>query len=135
MPSESEVTTADYPTFRGTKISNKYNSSHNPEDYEWVVFKREDGISPINVVILSSNGYQFKNGNINSSLKAILYQNNREIDPDGKLYSYVWSKVGIDGKQDVAWNLAHSFSSKQLNITAEDIWQKATFNCMVEPLN
>ena len=135
MPSESEVTTADYPTFRGTKISNKYNSSQNPEDYEWVVFKREDGISPINVVILSSNGYQFKNGNINSSLKAILYQNNREIDPDGKLYSYVWSKVGIDGKQDVAWNLAHSFSSKQLNITAEDIWQKATFNCMVEPLN
>lgn len=135
MPSESEVTIGDYPTFRGTETSNKYKSSQNPEDYEWIVFKGEDGVSPINVVILSSNGYQFKNGNISSILKAVLYQNNKEIDSDGKLYSYVWSKIGIDGKPDVAWNLAHSFSSKQLNITADDIWQKATFNCMVEPLN
>ncbi|MCH1723567.1 hypothetical protein MKK30_07940 [Lactococcus formosensis] len=95
----------------------------------------DDGTSPINLVIDSSNGYQFKNNIINTTFTAILYQNNKEIDSDGTKFAYIWSKTNPDGTVDTAWNLAHQTSQKSITITNSDIWQKATFNCTAEPLN
>lgn len=94
-----------------------------------------DGISPINLVIESSNGYQFKNNVINTTFTAILYQNNKEIDSDGTKYAYVWSKTKSDGTVDTAWNLAHQSSQKSITITNSDVWQRATFDCTAEPLS
>ena len=94
-----------------------------------------DGISPINLVIESSNGYQFKNNIINTTFTAILYQNNKEIDSDGTKFAYVWSKTKSDGTADTAWNLAHQSSQKSITITNGDVWQRATFDCTAEPLN
>ena len=94
-----------------------------------------DGISPINLVIDSSNGYQFKNNIINTTFTAILYQNNKEIDSDGTKFAYIWSKTNSDGTVDTAWNLAHQTSQKSITITNSDVWQRATFDCTVEPLN
>ena len=97
--------------------------------------KIADGISPINLFIKSSNGYQFKNNVINTTFTAILYQNNKEIDHDGTKFAYVWSKTNADGTADTAWNLAHQTSQKSITITNSDVWQRATFNCTAEPLN
>lgn len=97
--------------------------------------KGADGISPINLVIESSNGYQFKNNIINTTFTAKLYQDNKEIDKDGTQYAYVWSKVNSDGTVDTTWNLAHQTSQKSVTITNRDIWKRATFNCTAEPLN
>ena len=94
-----------------------------------------DGISPINLVIESSNGYQFKNNVINTTFTAILYQNNKEIDSDGTKFAYIWSKTKSDGTADTAWNLAHQSSQKSITITNGDVWQRATFDCTAEPLN
>lgn len=94
-----------------------------------------DGISPINLVIKSSNGYQFKNNVINTTFTALLYQNNKEIDVDGTKYAYVWSKNNYDGTADTTWNNDHQYSSKTITITNKDVWQRATFNCSAEPLN
>lgn len=94
-----------------------------------------DGISPINLVIESSNGYQFKNNVINTTFTAILYQDNKEIDSDGTKFAYVWSKTKSDGTADTAWNLAHQSSQKSITITNSDVWQRATFDCTAEPLN
>ena len=94
-----------------------------------------DGISPINLVIESSNGYQFKNNVINTTFTAILYQDNKEIDSDSTRFSYVWSKTNSDGTADTAWNLAHQSSQKSITITNGDVSQRATFNCTAEPLN
>ena len=94
-----------------------------------------DGISPINLVIESSNGYQFKNNVINTTFTAILYQNNKEIDSDSTKFSYVWSKTNSDGTADIAWNLAHQSSQKSITISNSDVSQRATFNCTAEPLN
>lgn len=112
-----------------------------PTDYMWSLIKGaqgvpgKDGISPINLVIESSNGYQFKNGIINTTLTARLYQNNEEIDSDGTQYAYVWSKTNADGTEDTAWNLAHQASQKTITITYEDVKQRATFDCIAESLN
>lgn len=95
----------------------------------------DDGTSPINLVIDSSNGYQFKNNIINTTFTAILYQNNKEIDSDGTKFAYIWSKTNSDGTVDTAWNLAHQTSQKSITITNRDIWQRATFDCTAEPLN
>ena len=95
----------------------------------------DDGTSPINLVIDSSNGYQFKNNIINTTFTAILYQNNKEIDSDGKKFAYIWSKTNSDGTVDTAWNLAHQTSQKSITITNSDVWQRATFDCTAEPLN
>ena len=94
-----------------------------------------DGISPINLVIESSNGYQFKNNVINTTFTAILYQDNKEIDSDGTKFAYVWSKTNHDGTVDTAWNLAHQSSQKSITISNSDVSQRATFNCTAEPLN
>ncbi len=94
-----------------------------------------DGTSPINLVIDSSNGYQFKNNIINTTFTAILYQNNKEIDSEGTKFAYIWSKTNSDGTVDTAWNLAHQTSQKSITITNSDVWQRATFDCTAEPLN
>ncbi|MDM7545387.1 hypothetical protein QUD93_13075, partial [Lactococcus lactis] len=94
-----------------------------------------DGTSPINLVIDSSNGYQFKNNIINTTFTAKLYQNNKEIDSDGTKFAYIWSKTNSDGTVDTAWNLAHQTSQKSITITNSDVWQRATFDCTAEPLN
>lgn len=94
----------------------------------------DDGTSPINLVIDSSNGYQFKNNIINTTFTAILYQNNKEIDSDGTKFAYIWSKTNSDGTVDTAWNLPHQTSQKSITITNSDVWQRATFDCTAEPL-
>ena len=95
----------------------------------------DDGTSPINLVIDSSNGYQFKNNIINTTFTAILYQNNKEIDSEGTKFAYIWSKTNADGTVDTAWNLAHQTSHKSITITNSDVWRRATFDCTAEPLN
>ena len=107
-------------------------------DYIWSRLKGDagaDGISPINLVIDSSNGYQFKNNIINTAFTAKLYQDNKEIDKDGTQYAYVWSKVNSDGTVDTAWNLAHQTSQKSITITNRDVLRRATFDCTAESLN
>ena len=97
--------------------------------------KISDGISPINLFIKSSNGYQFKNNVINTTFTAILYQDNKEIDSDSTKFSYVWSKTNSDGTADTAWNLAHQSSQKTITISNSDVSQRATFNCTAKLLN
>ena len=135
MPSFSEVKTSDYPSYIGTYSDDKISDSTKSSDYTWSLIRGNDGVSPINLIIESSNGSQFKNNIINTTFTARLYQDNKEIDKDGTKYAYVWSKVNSDGKVDTAWNLAHQTSQKSITITNSDIWQKATFNCTAEPLN
>lgn len=112
--------------------------STDPTSYAWTLIKGDtgaDGISPINLVIESSNGYQFKNNIINTTFTAKLYQDNKEIDKDGTQYAYVWSKVNSDGTVDTTWNIAHQTSQKSITITNRDIWKRSTFNCAAEQLN
>ena len=135
MPSASEVKTADYPSYIGQYTDFTQADSTNPSDYTWSLIRGNDGVSPINLIIDSSNGYQFKNNIINTTFTAKLYQDNKEIDHDGTKFAYVWSKTNADGTADTAWNLAHQTSQKSITITNSDVWQRATFDCTAEPLN
>ncbi|WP_416453615.1 hypothetical protein QK912_11470 [Lactococcus lactis] len=100
MPSVTEVKTSDYPSYIGTYSDDKISDSTKSTDYTWSLIRGNDGVSPINLIIESSNGYQFKNNIINTTFTAILYQNNKEIDSDGTKFAYIWSKTNSGYKFD-----------------------------------
>ena len=93
-----------------------------------------DGVSPILMVIKSSNGNIFKNNIISTRLIATLWRDNEEIDIAGNGFAYVWTKKNADGTLDATWNAQHQTSQKSIAITQFDIWQRATFDCDVTPI-
>lgn len=93
-----------------------------------------DGKSPILMTIKTSNGNLFKNNLINTVLTATLWQEDKEIDKDGSQFSYIWTKTDADGIEDTLWNQAHTYSSKSIAITQQDVFRRAQFECAIEPI-
>ena len=89
---------------------------------------------PILMTIKTSNGNLFKNNLINTVLTATLWRGGKEIDADGSQFSYIWTKTDADGNADVAWNQAHTYSSKSIAITQQDVFRRAQFECAIEPI-
>ena len=89
-------------------------------------------VEQVDLVILTSNGYTFKNNVIASTLTATLWRGNKEIDKDGTEFSYVWKKVNSDETPDEHWNQSHSYSQKSIRITEADVFRRATFLCEVQ---
>lgn len=87
------------------------------------------------VFIRTSNGNVFKNGDINTNLTAIVWRGGKEIDQDGSMYTYIWTKTDADGEPDEIWNKKHSYSAKTIKITQQDVFRHAQFSCEIEPLN
>lgn len=89
---------------------------------------------PILMTIKTSNGNLFKNNLINTVLTATLWRGGKEIDTDGSKFSYIWTKTDADGNADTVWNQAHTYSSKSITITQQDIFRRAQFECNIEPI-
>ena len=134
MPSSSEATTTDWPSYRGEYSDFTQADSTNPSDYTWSLMRGNDGKSPILMTIKTSNGNLFKNNLINTVLTATLWQEGEEIDKDGSQFSYIWTKTDADGNADTLWNQAHTYSSKSITITQQDIFRRAQFECSIEPI-
>lgn len=43
-------------------------------------------------------------------------------------------KDDADGNADTAWNQAHTYSSKSIAITQQDVFRRAQFECTIEPI-
>lgn len=87
------------------------------------------------VFIRTSNGNTFKNGAINTKLTATVWRGGKEIDKDGSMYTYIWTKTDDDGEPDILWNQTHSYSQKTIEITQQDVFRRAQFSCEIELLN
>ena len=87
------------------------------------------------VFIRTSNGNTFKNGAINTKLTATVWRGGKEIDQDGSMYTYIWTKTDDDGEPDMLWNQTHSYSQKTIEITQQDVFRRAQFSCEIELLN
>lgn len=87
------------------------------------------------VFIRTSNGNTFKNGAINTKLTATVWRGGKEIDQDGSMYTYIWTKTDDDGEPDTLWNQTHSYSQKTIEITQQDVFRRAQFSCEIELLN
>lgn len=81
------------------------------------------------LVISSSNGNIFKNGNIATTLTAIVYSWDDDITDSLDPNQFIWTRVSEDADSDKLWNSAHYGGAKSVNITTEDVKVRATFFC------
>lgn len=81
------------------------------------------------LVITSSNGNIFKNGNIATTLSAQVYSWDENITDSLDPNQFVWTRVSEDADADKLWNAAHYGGTKQIVITADDVKVRATFFC------
>lgn len=88
-----------------------------------------DNADPIQVVITSTGGDVFKNGQGSTTLKAVVYQAGVEIDSAGA-GTYTWAKYNKDGAIDTSWGTSGKKTGKTLSVSNTDVTTKATF--MVE---
>lgn len=70
-----------------------------------------DNSDPIQIVITSTGGDVFKNGQGSTVLTAVCYQAGAEIDSEGK-GTYTWTKYKKDGAIDTNWGTSGSKTGK-----------------------
>lgn len=81
------------------------------------------------LVISSSNGNIFKNGNIQTTLSAVVFSWDENVTDTLDENQFIWTRVSDDAEADKAWNAAHYGGTKSITITGEDVDVRATFFC------
>lgn len=83
-----------------------------------------DNSDPIQIIVHSTGGTAFKNGEGSSTLTAQVYQAGQEVDSTGTKYTYTWSKYTQAGLLDQNF----SKTGKSIQVTGDDVDVKAVFN-------
>jgi hypothetical protein len=81
------------------------------------------------LVISSSNGNIFKNGNIQTILYATVFSWDENITDTLDANQFIWTRVSNDPEADKKWNADHFGGSKSIEITSDDVEVRATFFC------
>ena len=100
--------------------SNTYNSKF--QDVATFI----DNADPLQVVITSTGGDVFKNGQGSTVLTATVYQAGEEVDSAGT-GTYTWTKYNKDGVIDTSWGTSGTKTGKTLSVSTSDVATKATF--------
>lgn len=91
----------------------------------------QDGNSPYQVELTSKDGNIFQNGVIKTSIFATVYRGTEDVTDMLLPAQFQWSKIDKDGNEDTEWAAKHVDSGDTIQITADDIFRKATFNCNI----
>ena len=81
------------------------------------------------MVISSSNGNIFKNGEIATTLYATVFSWDTNVTDELDDNQFIWTRVSDDPDADMKWNADHFSGSKSVEITTEDVHIRATFFC------
>ncbi len=125
---------SDYHGWEGRDVLTlRYTALLNNEEYTatHTIFKLYDGEPTYSVYVESKNGTTFRNGIVSTTLVARVYRGGEEITdliPDG---NFLWRRTSKDKESDEIWNSAQHYG-QELEITEEDVWYKAVFDCEVE---
>jgi hypothetical protein len=83
------------------------------------------------VQILSTQGDSFKNGNISTTLLAVVYKDSQEYDSDGLILNYTWTRDSGNPVADSTWAAGKVGAGNSIGITSADLINSATFFCEV----
>lgn len=83
----------------------------------------------LRLVIISSNGNIFKNGNVKTLLSAKVYSWDEDITDTLEANQFIWTRVSEDTEADKVWNEQHFGGAKSVVITGADVKIRATFYC------
>ena len=81
------------------------------------------------LVISSSNGNIFKNGDISTVLSATVYSWDEDVTKSLDDNQFIWTRVSGDADADLIWNQKHAGGTKSITITNDDVRVRATFCC------
>ncbi|WP_017416762.1 phage tail spike protein [Clostridium tunisiense] len=95
------------------------------------VMEKIEEIKPYTVDIISTNGIVFKNGVINTKLIARVYKGREDITDTIDANKFRWTRVSNDIEADKLWNASHFGGTKEITITKNDVYTRATFNCEI----
>lgn len=98
---------------------------------EEVVKDKVDEVGIYKIDIISTNGNIFKNDNIYTTLIARVYKNNVDITDTINAQHFKWKKINQDGTPDTVWNNKYIGGSKQVSITGEEVYNRASFTCEI----
>ena len=83
------------------------------------------------VEIISSNGNIFKNGNINTVLSARVYSWDKNITDEINASRFIWTRTSNNAEEDKIWNDSHFGGTKEITVTTDDVYSRATFNVTI----
>lgn len=83
------------------------------------------------VELVSSNGVAFRNGIVDTTLRAYVYQGPTDVTDTLNAARFRWKRVSDDPEGDLMWNASHFGGTKSVNITTADVNVRATFFCEI----
>ena len=83
------------------------------------------------VEVLSRNGNTFKNGVVDTWLYAVVYKGDDDITDELDISRFRWERVSEDSASDTLWNQRYFGGTKEIRITTEDVYRRATFTCSI----
>ena len=96
----------------------------------FTISKQYDGADNYSVYIASTNGNVFRNGIISTTLSARVLKGGEDITALIPDKNFLWIRASDSASDDARWN-AVTHTGKVLEITGEDVFRKAVFDCEV----
>jgi hypothetical protein len=93
--------------------------------------KSAAGKDAVIVNIMSSNGNIFQNGSVATTLTAYVTKGDRDITDSVPASRFSWEKESNNSDTDKIFNETHVGHGHVLILTPDDVWGRATFNCIV----
>ncbi|GAB6119360.1 hypothetical protein [Dysgonomonas termitidis] len=113
-------------------LSLRYTATYKDEAFEDIfsIYKQFDGQSAYSIYINSSNGSVFRNGAVSTLLSARVYKGSEDVTGKIPDMNFRWIRSSKDIAGDALWNSV-DHTGKTLEITGEDVYRKAVFDCEV----
>ena len=93
--------------------------------------KTAAGKDAVIVNIMSSNGNIFQNGSVATTLTAYVIKGDADITDSVPASRFSWEKESNNAYTDKIFNETHVGHGHVLILTPDDVWGRATFNCIV----
>ncbi|WP_245208248.1 hypothetical protein [Bacteroides faecium] len=93
--------------------------------------KSAAGKDAVIVNIMSSNGNIFQNGSVATTLTAYVIKGDTDITDSVPASRFSWEKESNNKDTDQIFNETHVGHGHVLILTPDDVWGRATFNCIV----
>lgn len=107
-------------------------TTQEPAEYatDWLE-KSAAGKDAVIVNIMSSNGNIFQNGSVATTLTAYVIKGDTDITDSVPASRFSWEKESNNSDTDKIFNETHVGHGHMLILTPDDVWGRATFNCIV----
>lgn len=112
-------------------ISDKPTTQEPSEDATDWLEKSAAGKDAVIVNIMSSNGNIFQNGSMSTTLTAYVIKGDTDITDSIPVSRFSWEKESNNADTDQIFNETHVGHGHVLVLTPDDVWGRATFNCIV----